>query len=266
MAAAKRPSFKRPPLGEVVCGVQFRPLALFQAPHYGLYWQAIRADFPTSRTVLPLGNSFQMVQNEPAEITVQLGAPDMPRVWFISADEACLIQVQQDRFLFNWRDGAGINEYPRYPTVIKRFKRLFAGFKDFLKKNEIGEPTLTGTEMSYINNIKPGEGWNQLSQVGTVFPDFSWREGARFLAPPDAFNFRSNHALPAGRLHVAIQTAKTKDNPQHIRFDLTARAALADIEDGDVWPWFDQANDSIVKAFIDLTAKSMQTNVWQRVN
>jgi len=265
MPTLPRPSFRQPPINEVVCGVQFRPLPLFQAPHYGLFWQTIRKEYPTSRTVLPLGkDAIPVSPNERAEVTFQIG-PDFPRVWFISSDEACLIQLQHDRFLFNWRAQDGRNEYPRYPKVIQKFKRHFGEFKEFLKDNALGEPALLGTELSYINNIRPGAGWGNFSEVGEIFPDFSWRRGSRSLPPPEAFNFRSSHAMPAGRLHVAVATAKFKDNSPLIRFDLTARGAVPEVDEGGLWNWYDQANTWIVDAFIDLTSENMQTNVWQRV-
>jgi len=265
MPAATRPSFKRAPLTEVVCGIQFRPLPGFQATHYGLFWQSIREEFSTSRTVAPISNIPTIAPvNEPQEITVTL-RQELPRVWFISEDDSRLVQLQPDRFLFNWRDRPGV-EYPRYPTIIGRFKQLFAKYQDFLRDNELGDLSMIGTELSYINTIKPGQGWQDLSQLGDIFPDFSWRRDNRFLRTAEAINFRSNHPMPNGHLHVVIQTARSKEpSEQHIRFDLTARGNASEIGSDGLWNWYDIANTFIVGAFVDLTSESMQRNVWEKI-
>ena len=197
------------------------------------------------------------------EFTLDLGM-GLPRVWFVSADDTCLIQLQQDRFLFNWRERKEA-KYPRYPTVIKRFKTLFAKFERFLKDNELGEPTLIGSEMVYVNVIKAGTLWQKPEDLGEIFPDFSWRKGQRFLPPLEGFNFRTTHQMSGGRLQVAISSMKPPDGAHGIRFDLTARGAAADIEGEKLWQWYDQANTWIVSAFIDLTSKQAQAGEWQRI-
>lgn len=264
-----RPSFKSPPLVEVVCGVRFRPLSAFEAPHYGLFWKTIQKGYPRSRTVASLssGNQIEVRPNEPAEVTVQLSinAPDMPRVWFISADDTRLVQLQPDRFLFNWREGPERAKYPRYPAVIGRFKTLYGTFEKFLKDNKLGNLSLLSAELSYINHIKPGAGWSDLGDIGEVFPDFSWRRGNRVVTPPVNFNFRSNHVLAGGRLSVTVQTARsTADQSQLLRFDLTVRGEATDFEKEGMWKWYDAANISIVDSFTDLTSTMMQKDVWKR--
>jgi uncharacterized protein (TIGR04255 family) len=256
MARRSRPSFRNPPIHEVVCGLQFRPLALFQAPHYGLFWQTIRKDFPNCRTVAPIGGNPSLIAPQEIEVSFHVGSV-MPRVWFISADNSCLVQLQQDRFLFNWRAGDGRNRYPRYPYVIRRLQKLFGKFQDFLRDNELGEVSLLGTELSYINHVTTED-------LGAAFPDFSWRHDKRYLPPADAFNFQTNHVMNDGWLHVAIMSAKTGDGKPFVRFDLTARGQVAHHDGDGVWHWYDEANMWVVDAFIDLTSDQMQREAWER--
>jgi uncharacterized protein (TIGR04255 family) len=267
MAARARPSFRNPPLVEVVCGFQFRPLPLFQATHYGLFWQTVRKDFPSSRTVLPLGGSPQLLSvspDQPTSISVDL-EPDFPRVWLVSADDSSLIQLQKDRFLLNWRRGEQVAKYPRYPTVIRRFKKLFGKFSEFVKQNRLGELSVLDMELSYINHIPQGSGWTHAGDLSKLFPDFSWRAGDRYLSRPTSVNFRSLHLMPGGRLQIAIMTAKEKSGTEVVRFGLTARGVPTEIGEEDLWQWFDEANTWIVDAFIDLTSSDIQNEVWQRV-
>jgi uncharacterized protein (TIGR04255 family) len=48
------PSFGKPPVIEVVCGVQFEPVEGLLAPHLGSFWDQIRSEFPRCREVPPL--------------------------------------------------------------------------------------------------------------------------------------------------------------------------------------------------------------------
>jgi hypothetical protein len=125
---------------------------------------------------------------------------------------------------------------------------------------------LVQSELSYINHIRPGQTWKSYEDIGEIFPDFSWRRGDRFLPPPERIHFRSNHMMSKGRLNVAIMSAKsTIDGSDLIRFDLTARSALTELGADNCWQWYNDANTWIVDAFIDLTSKHMQRDVWKRV-
>lgn len=272
MPARTRPSFRNPPVGEVVCGIQFRPLTQFQAPHYGIFWEQIRKEFPRCRTVAPLatGQPIDMQPNEPTEITVQFvaNAPDMPRVWFISKDDTCLVQLQPDRLLFNWREGPSRAPYPRFKTIIKKFRDIFGKFDKFVNTNGLGELSLLQTEVTYINHIKFAPGFESFADIGEVFPDFSWRRGDRTVSAPDNFQFRSTHPLlNDGKLQVSIGSARSRtDKSPLIRFDLTARGSATLLKNvNEIWNWYDLANETIVDAFIDLTSKAMQRDSWKRI-
>jgi uncharacterized protein (TIGR04255 family) len=272
MPARIRPSFKNPPIGEVVCGIQFRPLTQFQAPHYGIFWESIRKDFPKCRTVpaLVTGGRIEVLPNEPTEITAQVlvNAPDMPRVWFISDDDTCLVQLQPDRLLFNWREGPSRAPYPRFKTIMGKFRPIFTKFKKFISDNKLGELSLVQTDVAYINHIKFGHGFESFADIGEVFPDFSWRRGDRFVSPIENFQFRSNHHLPDdGILQISILSARsTADKMPIIRFDLMARGSAASLKNqDDIWNWYNLANTWIVDSFIDMTSKAMQRDVWKRV-
>lgn len=204
--------------------------------------------------------------NEPAEITFTTNIPDMPRVWFISQDDTCLVQLQPDRFLFNWREGPQAAAYPRYPVVIKKFRTLFSSFEKFLAKNKIGSASPQHLELSYINHVKQSAHWSALADIGEVFPDLSWRRKKRFLSTPEGIGFRSNHSMDAGKLSINIVSAQMKtDRSPMFRFDLHARGNVSEIGDTNVWAWFDKANTWIVDAFIDMTSDPMQHDVWKRL-
>lgn len=262
---SRHPTFDKPPINEVVCGLTFRHLVSMQAPHYGLFWQTIRKQFPKTRTVPPLNAPIEVGAGQGISFTVDPTVAQLPRVWFISEDESTLVQLQQDRFLFNWRAGHGTT-YPRYKNIIRSFQSLLEKFQKFVETNGLGDLYFTQGEVSYINHIVRGAGWSSFGEVGEIFPDFSWRLGTRILSAPESFNFRSNHSYAGGTLLVAMQTARSsaENQEQIIRFDLTARGEVVSSGSAEMWNWFRDANTYIVDAFIDLTSKNMQREIWKR--
>jgi uncharacterized protein (TIGR04255 family) len=123
-------------------------------------------------------------------VQMNMNAPDMPRVWFVSADDTCLIQLQPDRFLFNWREGPNRTPYPRYKTVIKKFRTLYNAFEKFVSQHKLGSIVPQQCELSYVNYIRQGQGWSTFADIGEIFPDLSWRKGDRFIPDPVNFNFQ----------------------------------------------------------------------------
>ena len=93
--------FKNPPITEAVCGIAFRRIERFLAPHVGLLWALFRDDYPRVEEKSPLTPPKQAIDgDENVSLAEIIGRP---RIWFVREDETRLIQVQQDRFLHNWK-------------------------------------------------------------------------------------------------------------------------------------------------------------------
>ncbi len=48
------PDFEKPPVIEVVCGLQFVPIRAFTVPYLGILWDKFKANYPNCREVAPL--------------------------------------------------------------------------------------------------------------------------------------------------------------------------------------------------------------------
>src|SRR5690606_34950400 len=98
--------------------------------------------------------------------------------------------------------------YPRYPGVISEFKASLDRFDTFLASRSLGILEPTQYELTYVNLIPKGDGWESLDQIGGLLPDFSWRNvSERFLPEPEQNQWNTTFLLPeqSGRLRVAIQ-------------------------------------------------------------
>jgi hypothetical protein len=195
--------------------------------------------------------------------------PPLPRIWFVHQSETGIIQVQRDRFLHNWKKVRPEDEYPRYTNVIELFRKHLATFDSFVTDVGLGGIEPLQYELTYVNHVPQGEGFESLDRIGKVFPDFGWRHTeSRFLPMPERVNWRTSFILPdrAGRLHATIRNgARRDDNRPILLLELTARGFGKDNSRAEMWEWFNLGHEWIVRTFADLTDADVQRNVWRRV-
>lgn len=264
------PNFEKPPVAEVVCGIQFKELRSLLAPHLGLLWERFKPEYPKCQEAPPLAQTLERFNDQPSP-SIDAGftdKPPLPRVWFLQTQGNGLIQVQRNRFLHNWRKIHPDDEYPHYDTVIEMFCERLSTFTDFINETSLGTINPLQYELTYVNHILDGEGWNSFRELGKVLPDFDWRNDAkRFLPQSQDLNWRTSFDLPEreGRLHVAARSAKRReDNLPILLFELTVRGMPRDSSRDAMWKWFDLAHEWIVCGFADLTSDYMHTNIWRR--
>ena len=107
------PEFEKPPVVEVVLGIQFSELRRYRTFHAGLLWgeKFRKAGFPKCVERPSLDPAFETFgapgRNESRLQLIQMPGPEVPRLWFINHDETELVQIQSDRFLHNWRKSQG---------------------------------------------------------------------------------------------------------------------------------------------------------------
>lgn len=266
------PSYKNPPVIEVVCGIQFKPLEKLLVPHYGELWEKFKPDYEQCQENAPIVPAIERFDKLPATDIQIPSEPFLPRVWFVHKDGSGVIQVQRDRFLHNWRKTEA--DYPRYGRVINLFQAHYATFVAFLDDRELGTVEPLQCEMTYINHMPQSEGWEIMEDFSKVFPDFPWHSNdpwkpdkKRFLPTPEGRNLRLNFALPdkTGRLHVTIRNGvRLEDERAILLMELTVRGIGADKSAEAMKAWFDKARLWIVRGFADLTGKDMQDNIWRR--
>jgi uncharacterized protein (TIGR04255 family) len=265
------PNFDAPPVVETVLSVQFEPLPLLQTAHLGILWNEYRSSFPKTEERPPLD---PVIEQFPEPQRVRMGLklqafenPPVPRLWFANLQGNEMIQVQNDRFIKNWRKEGDGEQYPRYEKTIRpKFDRDYRIFLAFLEMNQLGTPRVNQCEVTYVNHILAGEGWEHFSELEKIFtfwrsPDLTppgraedLRLHARFVIPGEA-------GEPIGRLHVDLQPAVriTDNHPMYV-LHLTARGQVGDSVD-----FFDIGREWIVRTFKRLTSSSMHTN-WRIKN
>ncbi len=254
------PSYRNPPVHEVVCGVKFAALERFMVPHIGLFWDSVRKDFPNCEHAAPLSL-------DPSVFDAATGFP-IPRIWLINRSEDRLIQLQRDIFFYNWRRRSKNKPYPRYKNIIKAFEKNIRNFEVFIKENELGELSIKSFELTYINHIIQGEGWKSLRDIGTVFPDCSWKvKSSRFLPVPSTIAWRASFPLPEGQgtLNAKVdRVMRRSDERPLFTLELRATGSGADNSLDNMKEWFNTAHEWVVRGFADLTGRRVQDEIWRR--
>src|ERR1017187_6649118 len=102
MSERTLPDYDDPPVVETVLGVQFAPLQGWGVPHFGLFWNEIKNEYPNFNVQPPLpgdvGIGSRLDGGSPTGPQIQFTAGTPVRCWFFDPSRPRLIQLQNDRF------------------------------------------------------------------------------------------------------------------------------------------------------------------------
>lgn len=253
------PSYKNPPVNEVVCGMRFNASDKLKIPHIGVLWEKFRAEYPIIQHAPPITSAKGELL-----LDRETGLP-LPRVWFINKLDDQLVQFQYDRFYFNWRRRR--NEYPRFEYIFKNFEHVFDTISSFFLEHELGDLNPIEFELSYINHFLQGEGWNTLDDLPNIFSDFIWNhKKKKFLPALEKVAWQIHFPLPEhqGYLIVNLKQATRKDDKVPLlTLELKTIGISTSTGKEFIRDWFDIAHEWIVRGFTDLTTHNVQ-NLWER--
>lgn len=249
-------TFDDPPLSEVTLGRTFLPRADILIPHFGLFWTLVRQQFPQVAHAPPI-----FMADEP-----QPGLEDglLPRIWLLSADSSTLVQLQQSRFHFNWRQSqtGEKRSYVRFPAIKSECLRLWGLFEKLVQE-ETGQPLQPiGSELTYINFVVDEPTVEKLDLAERVLRDPVWARHPRDLPVPSQISSSYGFEMPRGRgvLQVVATTGQRRGGEPALRLELTARGRHS--ADLPFEQWADEAHDFLVSAFKDLTQPAMH-KLWK---
>ena len=262
------PDYDRPPVGETALSVQFDKLTKMKSMHLGLFGRKMQDLFPTTEERLPIPPAIeQFSEIQPHDVHIRFEAVEtfaLPRLLLLSSTGTEMIQIQNDRFTTNWWKTKEQDKYPHYdPRIKPAFERDFQKFQAFLAEEQLGPLKVNQCEVTYVNHIIGGSGWEKLGEFGEIFA--FWNELPDPLSHPEdlvfhiRFPIRDENNRLIGRLHVNAQPAlRTTDRALMYVVNLTARGQL-----GTGFEFFDVGRKWIVKAFDALTTQNMHA-VWEK--
>ncbi len=265
------PRFTTPPVIELAFGIQFDSLPGFRTVHYGTWRERIRQRFPIVQDQPPLDELAEIFDGQQRKVTLNLveGFP-LPRVWYISESNTELVQLQPNRFAYNWRKRESAQSYPSYATLKVKFTKELQEFVKFVESERLGvfKPNLC--ELTYINHIVSGDGWNTLGEVDKVLTLLAGRYSDEYLPGLEriganaAWVFKDAGGNPLGRLRMtATPQVRKSDRKPLLSVQMIARGIPQSAGGDGIVEFMDRAHEWIVRGFAAVTTKEMHA-IWGR--
>ncbi len=180
-----------------------------------------------------------------------------------------LVQLQPDRFHYNWRKYAADDVvYPRYSELRDRFANEYEAFLDFLAAGGAGQVVPRQCEVTYVNHLEQGRGWERHGQLGNVLAGFAGEHSDGFLDEAESVDLTMRYLIPGadgrpcGRLHVQARPVfRLADDKPLLKIHLTARTVAAGGGLEHVLADLDRGHHFLVNAFRSLTTEAMH-DMW----
>jgi uncharacterized protein (TIGR04255 family) len=257
------PKFNLPPLIETALGVDFEPISGFAAPHFGLFWQVVRGEYPHSTVQPPLDSSIENFTSQREALTLTFSQIPEIRCWFYNkAEPEWLLQLQRTRFISNWRTQQN-SIYPHYEITTQRFWKAWENFNEFLTVENLKPPKVLQCEVTYINHIDP---LGQLTDIGAIFPSLAGIQAGKFLPQPEGLVLNLVYVIPEnqGRLYLNAQPVLRHFDMRFVwQLMVTAKVLPVSSSQEAIDQAFALGRTWAVKGFADFTSESMQQK-WER--
>lgn len=248
----------------------------FRAAHIGLLWNEFRDQFSKTQDHPPLEDVEELEVETPQSLrpNFQFEPVNVPplRSWFLNEDETQLLQVQHNRIARNWRRSKTTALYPSYDSVRQPFREDLGKIAAFFEGNKIGQLVPKQCEVTYVNHIAAGAGWDTHSDLGKILVTWQDTNHAFLPAIEDArmawrYVIRKEGRF-LGRLHASVQPAyrpTPAGTPDAIFvFTLTARGRPLNRSIEGALAFLDLGHEWIVRGFAELTTATMREKVWRQ--
>jgi uncharacterized protein (TIGR04255 family) len=253
--------FERPPVVELVLGVQFAPLVNFTGAHVGWFWkQFLGNEWTRATETVPILDQFERFDEQRhwgiPDLRVLVAAPGPPARFQVStAAEDRMIQVQATRFHYNWVKKDQV--YPHYARVRAEFDAHLARFREFVGEAGLGEVLPNQWEITYVDQVPRGELWQSPADWHRVLPGLL----APAAQPPGlgldnvAGEWHYEITPRRGRLHFAVQQGRAGEGGESaLVLQTTARGPIANDADNALGAGLDLGHEVAVRGFLQITS------------
>lgn len=264
------PDFARPPVIEVALSVQFQSLGELRTIHLGSLWERLGRNYFVSVEEQPplprIVERFGVVRQAIAPQFEILNIAPLPRVLFVSSKGDEIVQVQKDRFTFNWRKRSEADVYPRYESIEQQFMHFSGIFETFLKDEKLGSLRVEQAEVTYVNQIPQADIRRRVEEVISVL---SGPYTDNYLHDPEEVRLSLKFPMlkeekPFGRLHIDVFGSTQADSPA-INLVLLARGLPMGDDIKSAITFFRVGRAAIVNGFASITSREMH-DLWGRTD
>jgi len=260
LVPSRNPTFDRPPITEIGVGIVFHRPNFLTTAHLGRFWERVSSDLPLAQDHSPTGL--------PPDWGISVEGLPLPRLWFMETSGAAVLQLQVARIDFNWRRQNPSDQYPNFAVHTRRLMRYWAQFSEFVSEQSTEPLVVRSAEVSKVSQIKEGEGWQSLRDLGYLFPAFSL---ATFGDPWDLKGVGSvlDFVHPEGKVRADLKTGIAEPGRRVLVLEIRAEAQDLDatsLKAGNLEERLTLANELANLTFTSLTSPEVQKSVWGRTS
>lgn len=269
--ATETPKFLRPPVVELALGIQFEPLGSLSAVQVAAWRERLKSEFPIIQDQPALPDVIEEPDLASTKVVIQImGGMQPQRFWFINTAETELIQIQWNRFVYNWRKRKDGDQYPSYDVLQEKFKNRLKDFVKFIQDEKLGGFAPGLCEVTYINQIGRDGVWKSHGEAAKVFSLLSGQQTNGFLPLAESVGFSSTYRIPVdapnkiGRLRVQAEPSYfVTDKSPLFRMSVSARVPAATGDVAGVLKALDLGHLWATHSFDALTTGQMH-QVWEK--
>ena len=266
---AQLPKFDSPPVVETVLSVQFAPLQKFTDAHAGWFWKNyLDKEWHNVQVAPKIDDQFERFGDEMRwgqTGAFRITGPGPERLQIIRSDEERMIQIQDTRFIYNWKKQEG--SYPSYDELLPEFQRTFSQFEKFAEEAGFGSLLPNQWEVTYVNHILKGDLWQSFKDWPNIFPSLPLPSLNTSSLSPEDFRgeWRSIIKGSLGRLYTTLSRGKVGSDkgPEIIQLQFTARGPVNPEIPSDLQSGFRLGHESIVLSFTEMTSDAAHKH-WKR--
>jgi uncharacterized protein (TIGR04255 family) len=267
--------FDAPPVVETALSVQFNSLPGFSGAHAGWFWKEYvekLTDGPTNQWIhaadVPrLPEVFEKFGTEDIWVppSVRFAPVTSVRTQLLRGDGERMIQVQDTRFVLNWRKAEG--SYPSYQALLPEFRNMLHAFQSFCSEAGFGLPVYNVWEIVYVDHVRKGTMWDSARDLSRIFPGLSTPPVSVQHAPPSgdetvSADWRFSLANRRGRLYIQIRQVRIQpSNEEVIQLTTTARGPVNENQSWEQGLNF--GHEAIRETFLAITSAEAQ-RYWEK--
>lgn len=270
-----RPKFDAPPVVETVLSAQFAPLPGYSTAHAGWFWKEYleklgeESPLKWSRTVdAPrLEDQFERFGVEDMwgpQVQIRLQPPTQSnRTQMIRSDGERMIQIQDSRFILNWRKQSGA--YPSFDPLLQEFRTLLHAFETFASEAGLGSLHYNQWEIDYVDQIRKGDMWESARDWSKIFPGLAMPRVDQLVSSGDetmSADWRFSLADQRGRMYISLRQMRTPpSNEEVLNITFIGRGPVSASHDWE--SGFQLGHDALNETFLAITSPEAQTR-WRK--
>ncbi|MCU0426708.1 MAG: TIGR04255 family protein [Candidatus Kapabacteria bacterium] len=241
--------FHSHPLSEVVCGVTFKNLVFNQNNIFQIQSELLKTTYPLCEILPPLGDELLLREENRLQVEVEPQKTGAVLYRFRTEDQRGLIQIQGNKFYYNWiRQNAEQEFYPGFAEIFKTFHSLLTDIQTILSRTIVN--SVKSCELGYHDRID----WKKYADTESIH---GISQIVNFSLPTllttndntaEVSNFSSRYVSSLPHLYGYCTTVIGTDNMPSGRLGLRVENSVRgnqqnSVDMQSIKEWFDKANE-----------------------